>query len=189
MLDLAVLSSFDQAARTRPGEADKTVTGLTTGSYEVTDARPVACKRAPPAADESEPRHRRGRSASGPGCPAGLGYILTVSFDEPNLVSHAGLVPVAELAQRLRVGERIDGDGHAVRVARGQPADEPGPLPDEQGNAGRTGLRPGPLAEGWPAYSAVRPEAPPGQIRAETAAQLGDLRPSDFLRLRRLVCP
>ena len=33
---------------------------------------------------------------------------VSVSFDEPNLVSHAGLVPVAELAQRLRVGERID---------------------------------------------------------------------------------
>src|SRR5512135_1127489 len=33
---------------------------------------------------------------------------VSVSFDEPNLVSHAGLVPVAELAQRLQVGERID---------------------------------------------------------------------------------
>ena len=33
---------------------------------------------------------------------------VSVSFDEPNLVSHAGLVPVAELAQRLRVAERID---------------------------------------------------------------------------------
>ena len=33
---------------------------------------------------------------------------VSVSFDEPNLVSHAGLVPVAESAQRLRVGERID---------------------------------------------------------------------------------
>ena len=33
---------------------------------------------------------------------------VSISFDEPNLVSHAGLVPVAELAQRLRVGERID---------------------------------------------------------------------------------
>ena len=33
---------------------------------------------------------------------------VSVSFHEPNLVSHAGLVPVAELAQRLRVAERID---------------------------------------------------------------------------------
>src|SRR5512143_763992 len=33
---------------------------------------------------------------------------VSVSFDEPNLVSHAGLVPVAELAQRLRVAERVD---------------------------------------------------------------------------------
>lgn len=33
---------------------------------------------------------------------------VSVSFDEPNLVSRAGLVPVAELALRLRVGERID---------------------------------------------------------------------------------
>ena len=33
---------------------------------------------------------------------------VSVSFDEPNLVSHAGLVAVAELAQRLRVGEPID---------------------------------------------------------------------------------
>src|SRR5512135_851904 len=39
---------------------------------------------------------------------------VSVSFDEPNLVSHAGLVPVAELAQRLQVGERIDA---AVTVA------------------------------------------------------------------------
>lgn len=42
---------------------------------------------------------------------------MSVSLDEPNLVSHAGLVPVAELAQRLRVGERIDA---AVTVGRGQ---------------------------------------------------------------------
>jgi hypothetical protein len=33
---------------------------------------------------------------------------VSVSFDEPNLVSHAGLVAVAELAQPLRVGEPID---------------------------------------------------------------------------------
>lgn len=33
---------------------------------------------------------------------------MSMSVDEPNLVSHAGLVAVAELAQRLGVAERID---------------------------------------------------------------------------------
>ena len=33
---------------------------------------------------------------------------MSMSADEPNLVSHAGLVAVAELAQRLGVAERID---------------------------------------------------------------------------------
>src|SRR5512144_1600825 len=33
---------------------------------------------------------------------------VSMSVDEPNLVSHAGLVAVAELAQRLGVAERID---------------------------------------------------------------------------------
>ena len=45
---------------------------------------------------------------------------VSVSFDEPNLVSHARLVPVAELAQRLRVAARIDETvagsmGHGIR--------------------------------------------------------------------------
>jgi len=55
------------------------------------------------------------KSSKGPGqgviCQMQASHELSrvsVSFDEPNLVSHAGLVPVAELAQRLRVGERID---------------------------------------------------------------------------------
>lgn len=33
---------------------------------------------------------------------------VSMSFDEPNLVSHAGLIPMGALAQRLQVAERID---------------------------------------------------------------------------------
>ena len=34
--------------------------------------------------------------------------LVSISFDEPNLVSHAGLIAPAELAQRLGVAELID---------------------------------------------------------------------------------
>ncbi|MGZ4617614.1 MAG: hypothetical protein ACXV3F_02580 [Frankiaceae bacterium] len=45
---------------------------------------------------------------------------VSVNFDEAKLVSHAGLAPVAELARRLRVAERID-ETVTVAGSVGQP--------------------------------------------------------------------
>ena len=78
---------------------------------------------------------------------------MSVSFDAPNLVPHAGLVPVAELAQRLRVGERIDA---AVTVAglrrRGADGDRVGTAGDaciDDVDLLRSGALPG-LFDGGP---------------------------------------
>ena len=44
------------------------------------------------------------------------------SFDDPNLVSRAGLVPVMALAQRAGLTELVAGAGPARRSVRGQRA-------------------------------------------------------------------